>query len=113
MIGFIIALEKAFELNWKNIWIETDSMYAFHLFNRDIGKIPWRLFCRWTRAKSYTKKINPMVTHIHRKGNNVADKMASQASSSQISNWWMGMPDHIAPTTFRDLSGLLFYRFTL
>ena len=112
MMGFIIAVEKANEFNWNNIWLESDSMYIVNLFNHGIGKIPWSLHNRWLRAVYYAKRLNMVVSHIFREGNSVADRLASQASSLQLKNWWMTVPESLAKVAYRDHLDLPYYRFS-
>ena len=50
-------------------------------------------------------------THLL-EGNNVADKLAAQASSSLLQNWWMHIPDNLALLAYRDHIDLPFYRFS-
>ena len=63
------------------------------------GKIPWRMFSRWNRAVlcKKKKKKNLVVTHIHREGNNTADRLAGKASSTQQHDLWMGIPEDFVP----------------
>ena len=112
MKGFILAIEKAFEFGWCNLWVETESMYAVNLYMNKTSKIPWRMRSRWLRAVDKADKLNLVISHICREGNNVADKLASQASSSQLQNWWMHIPDSLASLAYRDHIGLPFYRFS-
>ena len=112
MMGFIIAVEKAYEFKWDNIWIETDSMYVVHLFNRGTGQISWRFHNRWLSAYKKARTKNFIVTHIFREGNNVADRLASQASNSQDHQWWMHIPEHLASIAYRDHIDLPYYRFS-
>ena len=112
MMGFIIAVEKANEFNWNNIWLESDSMYIVNLFNHGIGQIPWSLHNRWLRAVYYAKRLNMVVSHIFREGNSVADRLASQASSLQLKNWWMTVPESLAKVAYRDHLDLPYYRFS-
>ena len=81
MMGFIIAVEKVIEFNWSNVWLELDLMYIVNLFNHGIGKMPWPLCSRWSRAIQYAKRMNLVVSHVYREGNNFANRLASQASS--------------------------------
>ena len=101
-MGFIIAVEKVIEFNWSNVWLELDLMYIVNLFNHGIGKMPWPLCSRWSRAIQYAKRMNLVVSHIYREGNNFADRLASQASSLQLQKCWMAIPKNLAPVDNRD-----------
>ena len=56
MIGFILAIEKASEFGWCNLWIEMDSMYIVNMFSNKTGKIPWCFGNRWLRDVYNGKK---------------------------------------------------------
>ena len=109
MIGFIMAIEKASEFNWHNISIETNSMYVVNLYTNGTNKIPWRLHNCWSKVVINAKRVNMAVAHIFREGNNIADRLASQASYSQQHRWWMGIPYHLATVAYRDHLDLPFY----
>lgn len=42
----MFAIEKAVELNWSDIWIETDSLMVVKAFAQHIA-VPWTLRVRW------------------------------------------------------------------
>ena len=111
-MGFVIAIEKASEWNWLNLWVETDSMYLVHLFNSGVGRIAWRFRNRWLRAVKMASDMNITVSHIYWEGNCVADKLASRASTSQNQIWWMGISDNLALLAYRDHIDLLYFRFS-
>ena len=111
-MGFVIAIEKASEWNWSNLWVETDSMYLVHLFNSGVGRIPWCFRNRWLRAVKMASNMNVTISHIYREGNCVADKLASRASSSQNQIWWMEISDNLAPLAYRDHIDLPYFRFS-
>ena len=112
LMGFVIAIEKASEWNWSNLWVETDSTYLVHLFNSGVGRIPWRFRNRWLRAVKMASNMNVTISHIYREGNCVADKLASRASSSQNQIWWMGISDNLTPLAYRDHIDLPYFRFS-
>ena len=111
-MGFVIAIGKASEWNWSNLWVETDFMYLVHLFNSRVGRIPWRFRNRWLRAVKMASNMNVTISHIYREGNCVADKLASRASTSQNQIWWMGISDNLAPLAYRDHIDLPYFRFS-
>ena len=112
LMSLFFAVEKAYELNWHNIWIETDSTYIVHLFNRGIGKVSGTFHSSWSRAVYRAKKLNIIVLNIFREGNNVANQLASEASSSQCQHWWTMIPENLASTTYRDHIGLPYFIFS-
>ena len=112
LTSLMLAIEKAYEVNWHNIWIETDSSYVVNLFNRGIGKVSCRFHSRWARAVYRAKELNIIVSHIFREGNNVADRLSSQASSLQCQQWWTSIPENLASTAYQDHIGLPYFRFS-
>lgn len=32
LLAAIVAIDKAFSLGWRNLWLETDSTYVVHIF---------------------------------------------------------------------------------
>ncbi|XP_058773463.1 uncharacterized protein LOC131647572 [Vicia villosa] len=42
LYGAILAIEFAFERNWNNIWLETDSTAVVKAFNSPF-KVPWQI----------------------------------------------------------------------
>ncbi|KAK2441965.1 hypothetical protein QL285_013197 [Trifolium repens] len=72
--------EMANAHNWLNLWIETDSRLAVLAFNSN-SLVPWAIRNRWQNCKLLTEKINFMITHIYREGNDIADCLAGPAQS--------------------------------
>jgi len=70
------ATEIAFQRNWKNVWIESDSSLVVMAFNND-SMIPCNLRNRWLNCKDFLYHMNFVVTHIYREGNRYADNLAS------------------------------------
>lgn len=105
----ILALEAAFERNWNKIWLECDSTYVYGLILSKSSDVPWSFRNRWLKVLLKMKDILLVVTHIFRKGNQVADAL----SKSKVSfHWCSTPPESILPLIARDLSFLPFYRFT-
>ena len=112
IMSFILAVEKAKEFGWVNLWVESDSLYVVNLFRDKSNKIPWKFKNRWMRALSFASQIRVVVSHIYREGNAVADKLANTAANSQASTWWFHMPENLGPFVYRDLARLPNYRFS-
>ena len=111
LLGFILAVEKAKEFEWRNLWIESDSSYVVNLFRKKSGKIPWKLNNRWHRAMKFASEINVVVSHIFREGNAVADKLSNLATKRQQSMWWRQFPNEVSSLIYRDIVPLPHYRF--
>jgi len=65
------AIEIAYEINWRNLWIEIDStlvVLAFNFFNL----VPWTLRNRWNSCRTLPRDINFLVTDIFMGGNQVS-----------------------------------------
>jgi len=76
IFGAILAIEIAQSKNWKNIWLETDSLLLVLAFKNPLS-IPWALRNRWLNCMEITKTMNFMVSHIHREGNTCVDALAN------------------------------------
>jgi ribonuclease HI len=97
LCGAMRAIEIAFQNNWHNIWIETDSslvVSAFQCPNRDV---PWVLRNRWRNVVRMARSMNCLVSHIFREGNQVADLMANHGLTLASIVYW-----HVAPLFIRD-----------
>jgi ribonuclease HI len=104
-------MEKAVELNWVDIWIETDSVMVVKAFTKQI-EVPWRLHVRWLNYLASISNFSCNCSHIHREGNSVADALARNGHSlpSLHSQWWQHPPLFILPLLYRDSIGLPYLR---
>ena len=109
--AFIIAIEKAVEFNWNNLWIESDSTMVINAFMKKTVSIPWKIRNRWLNALKLSNTFNLKVSHIYREGNMVADKLATYSHIAGGQYWWFTHPDFIADLVARDYCQLPFYRF--
>ena len=41
IISFILAIVKAYEFGWENLWVELDSTYVVNLYKDSYDKFPW------------------------------------------------------------------------
>jgi len=87
------AIEKAAEMRWNNIWIETDSLVVIKAFKSDL-LVPWRMQNRWYNCKKLISHSRCKCSHIRREGNRVADAMArnGQGLAMHSSQWWSEPP---------------------
>lgn len=105
-----VELAQAFKNGWLNFWLECDSKLVTIAF-KNISIIPWQLRNRWKNCLQLTSKMIFMVSHIFRKGNDCADKLASYGISLEGFHWWNIIPMFISDDFFRNRVGLPNYRF--
>lgn len=74
--GRMQEFEIASRNNWRNLWIETDSMLVVLAF-KSITSVPWSLKNRWKNCISFTRNMNFVVSHIYRERNRYADRLAN------------------------------------
>ncbi|CAJ2637539.1 unnamed protein product [Trifolium pratense] len=95
--GAMRAIEIAFEKNWLNIWLETDSSLVVAAFNNPTKPVAWPLRNRWQNVLFMTNHMNFFVTHIYREGNKAADLIANHGLTlSSFISW------NIAPLFITD-----------
>jgi ribonuclease HI len=70
------AIEIAYQLNWKKLWLETDSSMVVAAFTNPSVPVTWNLRNMWNNVLNLLTNMNCIVTHIHREGNQVADILA-------------------------------------
>ncbi|KEH41998.1 hypothetical protein MTR_1g059640 [Medicago truncatula] len=51
-----VAIEKAEQMDWKQIWLESDSMLAVKAFNQN-SPVSWFLKNRWLNCKVFSSSI--------------------------------------------------------
>ncbi|GAU35758.1 hypothetical protein TSUD_61180 [Trifolium subterraneum] len=95
--GAIRAVELAYHLNWKNLWLETDSTMVVSVFNNISEPVAWNLRNRWFNTRTLLIGMNCIVTHVYREGKKVADLLACHGLSlNSISHW------NVAPSFIRN-----------
>lgn len=86
------GLELALENKWSNVWLEGDAETLIEFIkNRS------RVKCKEcqnhaTRIKKIIMGLNCVASHIPRKGNRTADKLARIGISSESPKVWIGQP---------------------
>ncbi|KAL8485535.1 hypothetical protein ACS0TY_027721 [Phlomoides rotata] len=43
----LYAIRVAYDSDWRNIWLDCDSIYVVQLLRATDPEIPWRLLARW------------------------------------------------------------------
>ena len=66
---------------------------------------------RWARDLLLAKRLQIRISHIYRKGNCVADKLASLSTTPGTKKWWFGAPEDITRLAYIDMIPLPFYKF--
>ncbi|GAU16217.1 hypothetical protein TSUD_298490 [Trifolium subterraneum] len=77
LCGAMRAIEIAYQNNWNNLWLETDSSLVVSAFQNPANPVVWALRNRWQNVLFMLKQMNCIVTHIYREGNQVADLIAN------------------------------------
>ncbi|XP_058781014.1 uncharacterized protein LOC131655124 [Vicia villosa] len=83
----IIAIEKAKEMLWSKLWIETDSLIVVNAFSNP-SLVPWTIKTRWLNCWKHTLEIDFRISHIFREANFCADILASIGLKSKSSSWF-------------------------
>ncbi|KAL5706581.1 hypothetical protein ACHQM5_024728 [Ranunculus cassubicifolius] len=91
--AMVLAAEKAGEMGWDHLWLESDSLSAVQEFNREV--IPWVFKARWAKAKR--KLVNIKISHVHREASFGADAAAKYGASMTEGEvrWSSVKPDFI------------------
>jgi ribonuclease HI len=111
LCGAMRAIEIAYHLNWKNLWLETDSSVVVSAFNNSFEPVVWNLRNRWHTTLSLLNDMNCIVTHIHREGNQVADLLAKHGLSLPTLSHWNDAPLFIRDSLVKNQLGLPNFRF--
>jgi ribonuclease HI len=110
LCGLMRAVEIAKDMNWSNIWFESDSTLVV-LATKKPDKVPWEIRNRWNNAMTMIRSMNYIVTHIYREGNHVADSLANQALSLNSFTVWHDAPLFIGEHYAKNKLGWPSYRF--
>jgi ribonuclease HI len=108
-MGVILAIECAYDKNWKHLWVECDSKIVALAF-KSPHVIPWNLQNRWLNCITKIKSMNFCILHIFREGNHCADKLASLGITLTEFTWWNIAPMIIRKDLASNRLGLLFFR---
>jgi ribonuclease HI len=86
------AIEIAYQLNWKKLWLETDSSMVVAAFTNPSVPVTWNLRNMWNNVLNLLTNMNCIVTHIHRERNQVVDILASRGLSYPFLSHWNAAP---------------------
>ncbi|KAF1891085.1 hypothetical protein Lal_00001224 [Lupinus albus] len=102
----ILAIELATQKGWKFLWIECDSTMVVDTFNESINP-PWKLWNRWLLCKNLLSSMRFKISHIYRKGNSSADKLANYGILTRTFTCRVSVCDHLLGSVFLHLMGSL------
>jgi ribonuclease HI len=105
----MFAMEKADDMDLRDIWIETDSLSVVKAFSKQEG-VPWRMNTRWHNCMHICRQIRRIFTHVLREGNMVVDTLARNGHGLAHCSpqWWEYPPSFISTLLVRDSLGLPF-----
>jgi len=110
LIGVVVAIEIAHCMNWRNLWLETDSMLVFLSF-KSSKIVPWHLQNRWDNCLHLLSYFNFNITHIYREGNTCVDQLATIGLSLSSHFWFTQLPSQIGLDFSKNKLGLPNFRF--
>jgi ribonuclease HI len=110
LCGALKAIELAFEKNWVNLWLETDSTLVVAAFKNPNNPVAWPLRNRWKNAMFMLSQMNCIITHTYREGNKVADLIANFGLSLSDSTSWTVGPDFLLAALDCNKRGLPCFR---
>jgi len=109
--GIIYASEEAQNMRLTSVWLECDSTLVRAVFIARTN-VTWMLCNRWNTCLTYCGKIRFRVTHIFRKGNACADKLANFGFIHRESfHWDNRLPSSLFLEFFMNRYNLFMYRF--
>lgn len=110
LIGAMRSIEFASSKNWRNFWLETDSMLVVQAFrNHDI--VPWQPRNRWTNCVNITTRMNFLVSHIFREGNACADALVNIGLNLSTFVYYYSLPSQVRSDYVKNRLGWPSFRF--
>ncbi|GAU51630.1 hypothetical protein TSUD_414540 [Trifolium subterraneum] len=104
------AIEIAHRLNWNNIWFETDSALVVQAFQNSNNVVSWNLRNRWHNSLLLFRRLNGIVSHIHREGNQIADSLANFGCTLSSYTLWQQAPIFISDSLAKNKLGIPSFR---
>jgi len=108
--GALRKIDLACQKNWTNLWLETDSTLVVLAFHKE-GQIHWTLRNKWHNMKIKLTKMNCIVIHIFKEGNEVADSLANFGLSLEDFTVWHDTPSFIRSNYVKNKIGMPSFRF--
>ena len=110
LIAAMLAIEIAKLKNWRNLWLETDSMLVYLAF-KSSKIVPWSLRNRWDNCLFLLSSFNFCVTHIYKEDNQCADQLANLGLTLPSYSWFNTIPPQANVEFVRNKIGFPNYRF--
>jgi hypothetical protein len=95
LLGAMRAIEIAYQRNWLNFRLESDSMLVVNAFSNSTI-VPWQLSNRWSNCMKLINDMNFVISHIFREGNQCADSLANFDLIIQGLFSWESAPSFIS-----------------
>jgi ribonuclease HI len=108
--GALRAIEVAHQMNWRNLWLETDSALVLLAFTNPDFHVSWSLRNRWLNALILIRQMNFIVSHVFREGNQVADSLANHCLALNSIMFWNVLPLFIKDSFDKNMYGFANYR---
>jgi ribonuclease HI len=108
--GAMRAVEIAFQKNWKQLWIKSDSAIVVSTFNNPTKQVAWQLRNRWRNVMHMISQMTCVITHIYREGNQVVDLLANHGLNLNSLVFWNDPPLFINDSYFRNKFGFPSFR---
>jgi ribonuclease HI len=108
--GALMAIEVASQMNWLNLWLETDSELVVSAFKDPNRLVTWSLRNRWNNALGLIRHMNFVISHTFREGNAVADRLANHGLTLNSVMFWQAPPEFIKEDLSRNKLGLSNFR---
>jgi ribonuclease HI len=110
LCGALKASEIAYERNWFNLWLESDSSQVVAAFKNPKKPVAWPLRNRWKNDIFKMSHVQCIVTHTYREGNKVAELIANFGLSISEPTSWNNGPKFILDALDCNKRGLPSFR---
>jgi ribonuclease HI len=110
--GALRAIEVAHQMNWNNLWLETDSSLVALAFKNPNFLVNWSLRNKWYNALTILRQMNFVVFHICREDNQVANSLANYGLTLNFVLFWHNLPLFVKDSFERNKLGFANYRVT-
>lgn len=104
------VIEITYQRNWINFWLETESKLVVMAFSND-AIVPWNLSNRWFNCKKLISRMNFVVSHVYREGNQCADSLANIGLFLHGLFLWGKIPPFISSQVGKEKLGMPSFRF--
>lgn len=109
--GVILAVQIAWNQGWHNIWLECDSTLTVSMIKNGKSEVPISIKEKWHNTLEKISKMEVIVSHIYREGNEVADKLADHGMRLRDGfTWFNSPPNFIIEDALLDASGYIRHR---